>query len=116
MSRIATAVLLLLLTITSAIADPVGRYTAYGTNPGDHSKYTGTVSVERTGETYRVVWVVEGARYIGTGIGDDNFLAVTYTSTNSTGLALYSQDGAGWRGVWTYAGSDQIGTERWERK
>ena len=36
-------------------ADPVGTYTVVGTNPGSGSKYAGVVTVEKTGETYRVV-------------------------------------------------------------
>ncbi len=47
-------------------ADPVGAYRVIGTNPGGGSRYHGSVKVERTGKTYRVVWVVGGTRYIGT--------------------------------------------------
>jgi hypothetical protein len=35
-------------------ADPVGTYSVEGSNPGGGSKYTGAVTVEQTGETYRV--------------------------------------------------------------
>lgn len=100
----------------AALADPVGRYAVSGTNPGGDSKYSGDVSVERTGDTYRVVWQVGGQRYVGTGIGDKNFLAVSYRSGDQTGLALYAENDDGtWIGVWTYAGGKQVGTERWER-
>lgn len=97
-------------------ADPVGKYTVKGTNPGGDGKYSGTVSVTKTGDTYRVIWVVDGTRYIGTGIGDKNFMAVSYKSGNDTGLALYGSDGGNWEGVWTYAGGKQIGTEVWSRE
>lgn len=115
--RTAIAVLsVLLLTATMALADPVGRYRVHGTNPGGGSPYSGTVTVTRTGDTYRVVWVIGGTRYVGTGLGDKDFIAVSYRAGNHTGLALYGPNGDGWAGVWTYAGGRQIGTEFWERR
>jgi hypothetical protein len=70
----------------------------------------------KTGDTYRVTWIVGGTRYVGTGIGDKNFIAVSYRSGNNTGLALYGADDDGWQGVWTYADGRQIGTETWKRE
>jgi len=76
----------------------------------------GTVTVSKTGETYRVVWVVGSTRYIGTGIGNKDFIAVSYRSGNDTGLALYGADGGNWAGVWTYAGGQNVGAEFWKRR
>ena len=59
--------------------------------------------MEKTGQTYRVIWIVGGTRYVGTGIGDKDFLAVSYMVGSDTGLALYGADGGNWAGVWTYA-------------
>lgn len=97
-------------------ADPVGRYRVEGKNPGSTSGYSGTAQVEKTGDTYRVVWVVAGTRYVGTGIGDSEFIAFSYRSGRDTGLALYKADGDNWEGVWAYAGSRTIGTETWHRE
>jgi hypothetical protein len=97
-------------------ADPVGSYSVEGTNPTGGGSYSGTVEVEKTGDTYRVTWVVGGTRYIGTGIGDKNFIAVSYRSGDDTGLALYGADGGNWHGIWTYAGGRRIGTEIWNRE
>jgi hypothetical protein len=106
----------LIFSVSAAFADPVGQYDVDGTNPGTNDHYSGTVSVERTGQTYKVVWVIGGTRYIGTGIGNKDFIAVSYRSGNQTGLALYAPDGDGWIGVWTYAGGTQMGTDRWTRR
>jgi hypothetical protein len=97
-------------------ADPVGTYRVEGTNPGSGSKYAGTVTVERTGETFRVIWVVAGARYVGTGIGNKDFIAVSYRSGGETGLALYGEDGGNWTGVWTVANGRDLGAEVWKRR
>jgi hypothetical protein len=105
-----------LLWSATAFADPVGRYSVEGTNPGGSSQYTGTVTVEKTGQTYRVIWVVGSTRYVGTGIGDHDFIAVPYKSGNDSGLALYGADGDNWSGVWAYAGARQMGTEVWKRE
>jgi hypothetical protein len=115
MRHLLTVAALLWSTIAFA-ADPVGTYTIEGTNPGNGSKYSGTVTVEKTGETFRVVWNVGGSRYVGTGLGDKNFIAVSYSSGSDTGLALYGEDGGNWKGVWTYAGSRNMGTELWKRQ
>jgi hypothetical protein len=107
----------LLWSATAAFAaDPTGRYTVTGSNPGGGSEYSGTVSVEKTGQTYRVIWVVGGTRYIGTGIGNHDFIAVSYKSGSDTGLALYGSDGGNWSGVWAYSGAKRMGTEVWKRQ
>jgi len=112
----ATAAAAVLWSATAFAADPVGSYSVEGANPGGGSKYRGTVTVTKTGETYRVVWVVAGTRYIGTGIGDKDFIAVSYKSGGDTGLALYGADGGNWAGVWTYAGGREVGAEVWKRE
>jgi hypothetical protein len=114
--RVLAVIAALFLSVTAAFAgDPVGSYTVEGTNPGGGSHYRGTVTVERTGKTYRVVWVVGNTRYIGTGIGNQDFLAVSYKSGNDTGLALYGPDGDSWAGVWAYSGARDVGAEIWHR-
>lgn len=106
----------ILLVVTPALAEPVGTYDVVGTNPGGGSGYQGQVSIERTGDTYRVTWDIAGTRFTGTGIGDANFIAVSYRAGNNTGLALYGATGRDWQGVWTYAGGRQVGSERWTRR
>jgi len=101
---------------TIALADPVGTYDVEGTNPGGNGHYAGTVTVQRTGDTYRVTWVIGSTRYVGTGIGTKDFIAVSYRSGNNTGLALYGADGDDWSGVWAYAGARQMGAEAWKRQ
>lgn len=102
------------LSVLPAAADPVGRYDVEGTNPGSSERYRGTVAIEKTGDTYRVIWEVGGTRYVGTGIGDKDFLAVSYRAGSDTGLALYGHQGNGiWQGIWTYANGREIGKEKW---
>ena len=107
---------ILLLSASAFAADPVGSYTVEGSNPGGRGQYTGTVTVEKTGDTYRVTWLVGGTRYIGTGIGNREFIAVSYKSGNATGLALYGADGGNWKGVWAYEGSREVAPELWKRQ
>lgn len=115
--RIICTLAALALSCTLAFAaDPVGKYDVEGSNPGGGSTYSGTVTVARTGDTYSVVWVIGGTRYVGTGIGDKNFIAVSYRTGNQSGLALYGEDGDDWAGLWTYAGGRQVGAERWKRQ
>jgi len=114
--KFAAAVTLLVLSTLLAFADPVGRYTVTGSNPGNNGRYSGTVTVERTGDTFRVTWDIGRQTFVGTGIGNEKGFAVTYRSGNQTGLAIYGSKGDGWEGVWTYTGGEQIGGEAWVRQ
>ena len=112
-----------------AVAGPEGTYTVVGTDPGNGGEYTGTVTIKRTGATYAVVWDVQGTEYIGTGLGaadvkgtptmgpasdNDTAIAISYVTDGSFGLTFYVQQSNGqWKGIWTYGGSEQIGTETW---
>jgi hypothetical protein len=115
MRALFVAAALLWSVIAAFAADPVGSYEVQGQNP-DGSKYSGTVSVRQTGQTYKVVWQIGNDRYDGTGIGNKDFLAVSYTSGKESGLALYGADGGNWKGIWTYAGGTKIGAELWNRQ
>jgi len=110
------AAALLTSVVLAAAADPVGRYNVEGSNPGTGTRYTGSVTVERTGDTFRVTWDVGSQTFVGTGIGNDEGFAVTYRSGNQTGLAIYGARGSNWRGVWTYTGGRDIGAEVWTRR
>lgn len=112
-----------------ALADPTGTYQVTGTNPDSGGTYTGTVTVTRTGETYRVVWDIAGTRFTGTGLGavirnnkftigpaDENDIAISvgYVSGKTFGMAMYFlQDDGSWNGVWTYGGSRDVASETW---
>jgi hypothetical protein len=109
------AVLVMSTTLAWA-GDPVGRYSVSGSNPGGKGQYSGTVVVERTGETFRVTWDIGRQTFVGTGIGNDKGLAVTYRSGNQTGLAIYGGKGDNWEGVWTYTGGHDVGGEVWTRR
>jgi len=99
-----------------------GSYNVEGRGP-DGASYRGTVEVVPTGDTFRVTWLIDGQRYLGTGIGDENFISVSYRSGNDTGLALLvneiallvNENGV-WSGIWTYAGGTKLGQERWTRR
>jgi hypothetical protein len=63
-------------------------------------------AVQRTGDTFLVIWIVTGSRQVGIGIGKDDFLAVSYRSGNAIGIAVYRPDGDGWSGIWAPAGTE----------
>jgi hypothetical protein len=116
MRRIFALAALILSAATAYAAEPAGRYRIEGTNPGNQSRYAGAVQVERTGQTYRVVWIVGKSRYVGTGIGSKEFLAVTYGTGAGNGVALYAADGGNWKGLWSNLGGRALGSEIWTRE
>lgn len=117
MHRFFLAAAALLISATAVLAaEPTGTYRVEGSNPGSGTPYGGTVTVERTGETYRVVWVIGNQRFVGTGIGNRDFISVSYRSGGQTGLALYAEDGGNWVGVWAFSDGRQLGREVWKRR
>jgi hypothetical protein len=116
MRLIIGTVLALVLTVASSLADPVGTYRVSGINPGNGSTYSGTVTVKRNGDTFLLAWTIAGSRQIGVGIGKDDFLAVSYRSGDSIGIAFFRADeNSGWEGIWAPLGSQTLGTEKWTR-
>ena len=63
-----------------------------------------------------MTWNIGGDRYVGTGIGNHEGLAIAYRSGSQTGIAMYGSRGDGWEGVWTYTGGREIGGEVWTRR
>ena len=110
------AVILIGSTVWASAGDPAGTYSVIGSNPGGRGRYSGTVTVERTGDTFRVTWDIGNQTYVGTGIGSEKGIAVTYRSGNQTGLAIYGANGNNWEGVWTYTGGREVGGEAWTRR
>lgn len=106
------SILFLVGFVSAAAAQVAGRYDVEGQNP-DKTTYVGSVTVEKSDETYRVVWTIDGVRYIGTGIGNDDAMAISYRSGNNTGVAFVARDGGNYVLVWTYLGGTKIGAERW---
>lgn len=109
------AAIALAMMATSALAQVAGRYNIDGRNP-DGSGYSGTAEVQPTGDTFRVTWTIGGQRYVGTGIGTDDALAITYRSGNNTGVALLFREGSQYKVVWTFAGGTSLGSEDWSRR
>lgn len=80
----------------------------------DGAPYTGKVVTDVAGDTVKVVWNIDGQRYLGNGVIYQDALAIYYTG-NLTGVALYKRDpNTGvLRGRWTSGNSNKIGTEEW---
>jgi hypothetical protein len=66
-------------------------------------------------DTLLVAWDIAGARQVGVGLGQDDFLAVSCGANNSFGIAFYRPENDGWKGVLAPAGSQSVGTEIWTR-
>jgi hypothetical protein len=110
-----SALALMLLAAGPVMAGAAGDYAVEGENPGGSGSYSGTVKVVQTGpQTFEVRWRIGNTTFVGTGVGDDQFLSVGYKSGGSNyGVALYVASGGSWQGVWAYGGAKEIGKEVW---
>jgi hypothetical protein len=115
MTRSVGGLLAVVLSASATYADPVGTYELSGTNPLTGSKYAGTVTVQRAGDTFQVMVTTRGQRIVGIGIGKNDYFAVSYALGNNIGVAVYTETREGWTGIWAPAGSPVLGTESWRR-
>lgn len=103
------------LAAPATAAEFASSYNVEGSSPEGGGDYSGTVNVKKTGAaTYQVVWNIGKDKFVGTGIGGPDGLAVAYRSGDNTGVAIYREaKGGEIEGYWTYAGGTKIGEEKW---
>jgi hypothetical protein len=88
----------------------LGKYRCQGVDTTG-AAYSGTVTIEREKDCYRVTWLLSGTKYLGVGIKMGDVFSVAYYGKMS-GVIAY-QIGAGeLKGKWTIAnGRGELGTE-----
>ncbi|WP_460451308.1 hypothetical protein [Alsobacter sp. SYSU BS001988] len=109
---------LIACTLAALAASPLsaaelgGAYAVEGQNAGDQRVYRGDLTITPMGRTYRVVWRIGAGENVGTGIVQNDMLAVVYVQQGKAGLALYEvrPDGV-LSGTWTIHGTQGVGSE-----
>ncbi|WP_406857268.1 hypothetical protein ABEG18_06460 [Alsobacter sp. KACC 23698] len=93
-------------------ADLAGAYSVEGQNAGDQRLYRGELTITPIGQVYRVVWRIGNGENVGTGIVQNDMLAVVYVQQGKAGIALYEvrRDGV-LSGTWTIHGTQNVGSE-----
>jgi hypothetical protein len=93
-------------------AELTGAYAVEGHNAGDQRSYRGELTITALGQIYRVVWRIGPVENVGTGIVQNDMLAVVYVQQGKAGLALYEirPDGV-LSGTWTIHGAQGVGSE-----
>lgn len=101
----------------AAPADPlVGTYDVKGEPFGGGKPYTGIVNVEKTGQTYKVLWYPGEHQIEGVGIWWGGQLSIGYVQEGVQGVAIYVPMGNGLRGVWSSYGETRIAPEDWVKR
>jgi hypothetical protein len=113
-SLIAAAILSFGLAIP-AWADPSGTYSVSGSNPDGGASYEGTVTITKTGDTFKIVWKIGDTSTTGTAVGNDEILSIGYASGAKPGVGLYVKQDGKWKGVWSYLGQTSVGQESWQQ-
>ena len=119
MAAVATILLGTMLAVphlTMAQGSVTGTYSVDGTNPNG-SKYTGTVVVEATGDTYLVTWTVGGSNSVGRGVFLGSTMAVGGVLGNGGFVFAMSPKDGKLQGVWAdMQNGTKLGSEIWTRK
>ena len=97
----------------AAMAEGAGRYSVAGTNTKEKTKYEGTVTFTKTGNsTWQVLEIIGNDTLEGFGIGDGKVIAVSYATDTGTQLALYTANSDGsYTGIWAAEDDNEISTE-----
>lgn len=89
-----------------------GTYTIVASqSPIGGKPYTGTVTIQPTGDTYSLRWQLPNESYNGVGIKRGNALFVGWGTGNDAGIVVYTRRGSDLDGVWATPGGTQLGTE-----
>lgn len=94
-----------------------GTHEVEGRNP-DGTAYAGSVTVEKTGDTYAFTWTVAGASYPGIGIDVGEGKVVVAYGKNDFGVIDYDLSNMDEvvQGRWSAHGNRAIGIERIRRR
>jgi hypothetical protein len=96
----------------ASFAGGPGDYKVEGKNK-DGDTYSGVASISKTGDgTYRIRWDLDGDKYEGFAVGDDKFLAISFSQGRDVGAAfLVEDDKGGYISVWAFKGDKKTGVE-----
>lgn len=125
----AIAALALLSAVGWAVADPVGKFSVKGVQPGSGEAYEGVVEVTKSGERYQVEWTLSGGKRSGFALGgavsegafvigpahpDDLMLAIGYADNSGFGtVTMFLQPDGHYEGFLVDSGDETAGQEVW---
>lgn len=92
-----------------------GQHSFEGTHPNGNA-YTGTVRIEKTGDTYKFDWTVGDRQYVGVGIESGDKLVVAFGLGNFGCMDYDLGRDAEMEGRWAARTDTRISTERLQRK
>lgn len=98
-----------------AFADITGTYSVSGYNPFAGKKYTAAATIQKTDETYSIVYnFPDGSVYKGTGVRQGDWICFNFAKAKNAaiqGIVLFNIDDSTLKGPWTLIGRTSIGTE-----
>ena len=105
------------IALPTRAAELEGKYLVEGRDPKGAARYQGQVVVVKESDTYSVIWKIQNQVLYGTGILQNNIIAVTYLNygpRGAPGLALYEASPEGTlTGKFTALGAKEVGIEAW---
>ncbi len=88
----------------------LGKYRCQGVDTTG-AAYSGTATIEREKDCYRVTWLLAGTKYVGVGVRTGDVFSVAYYGKMS-GVIAYRIAVGELKGKWTIAnGRGELGTE-----
>ncbi|GAB3951262.1 hypothetical protein GCM10028805_31020 [Spirosoma harenae] len=95
---------------TEILTEREGLYEVSGTNP-DGGVYRGTLTLQKTGDTFQAQWQVANQTINGVGFMSGDYMVIGYGPGQSFGTVEYAMAGNKARGRWAMGGGSQFGIE-----
>ncbi len=95
---------------TETLSGKDGSYEVIGTNP-DGNAYRGTLTLQKTGDTFQAQWQVANQLYNGVGFWSGDYFIIGYGPEQAFGTVEYRLTDSKAEGRWTMGGSSQFGIE-----
>jgi hypothetical protein len=104
----ATDTLALYSHVATTSRAPAGHYVVNGLNPNG-SRYSGTLDVTASGDSYQFAWVTGASQFQGVGTLAGNVLTVNWGS-NTTPLIYAVADAGSLHGLWADGHGEEVAT------
>ena len=83
-----------------------GDYSIIGSTTDGDGEYTGSLSISRKGEVYKLIWTTGNGKFTGTGLITKGVLSAVWHQADDIGVSSFIIEEGKLVGTWAYLKSD----------
>ena len=90
----------------AAATDITGDYSIIGSTTDGDGEYTGSLSISRKGEVYKLTWTTGNGKFTGTGLITKGVLSAVWHQADDIGVSSFIIEEGKLVGTWAFLKSD----------